>query len=76
MNPVTVELLNSVEKCRRLKQVEVCQLLNQAQAGRSSQPSLLERVMHGLGTLLIDAGQQLKERCASSGRQVLGQATE
>jgi hypothetical protein len=76
MNPVTVELLNSVEKYRRSKQVEVCRLLNQAQAGRSSRPSLLERVMHGLGTLLIDAGQRLKERCASSGRQVLGQAAE
>jgi hypothetical protein len=76
VNPVTVELLNSVEKYRRSKQVKVCQLLNQAQTGRSSRPSLLERVMHGLGTLLIDAGQRLKEQCASSGRQVLGQATE
>jgi hypothetical protein len=76
MNPVTVELLNSVEKYRRSKQAEVCQLLNQAQAGRSSRPNLLDRVMYGLGTLLIDAGQRLKERCASSGRQVLGQATE
>ena len=53
MNPVTVELLNSVEKYRRSKQVEACQLLNQAQAGRSSRPSLRERVMRGLGTLLI-----------------------
>jgi hypothetical protein len=52
MNPVTVELLNRVEKYRRSKQVEACQLLNQAQAGRSSRPSLRERVMHGLGTLL------------------------
>ena len=77
MNPVTAELLNSVEKYRRLRQVEVCQLLNQVQAGRSSRPSLLEWVMHGLGTLLIDAGQRLKERRASSsGRQVLGQAAE
>jgi hypothetical protein len=76
MNPVTVELLNSVEKYRRSKQVEVCGLLNQAQAERSSRPSLLERVMHGLGILLIEAGQRLKERCASSGRQVLGQAAE
>ena len=76
MNPVTVELLNSVEKYRRSKQVKVCQLLNQAQAGRSSRPNLLERVMYGLGTLLIEAGQRLKERCASSGRQVLNQATE
>ena len=74
MNPVTVELLNSVEKYRRSKQVKVCQLRNQAQAGRSSRPSLLERVMYGLGTLLIDAGQRLKERCASLGRQVLRQA--
>jgi hypothetical protein len=76
MNPVTVELLNSVEKYRRSKQVEACQLLNQAQAGRSSRPSLYERVMYGLGTLLIDAGQRLKERRASSGRQVRRQATE
>jgi hypothetical protein len=52
MNPVTVELLNRVEKHRRSKQVEACQLLNQAQAGRSSRPSLHERVVHGLGTLL------------------------
>ena len=76
MNPVTVELLNSVEKYRRSKQAEVCQLLNQAQAGRSSRPNLLDRVMYGLGTLLIEAGQRLKERCASLGRQVLRQATE
>jgi hypothetical protein len=53
MNPVTVELLNSVEKYHRSKQAEVCQLLNQAQAGRPSRPSLRERVMHGLGTLRI-----------------------
>jgi hypothetical protein len=52
MNPVTVELLNSVEKRHRSKQVEACQLLNQAQAGRPSRPSLHERVMRGLGTLL------------------------
>jgi hypothetical protein len=51
MNPVTVELLNSVEKYHRSKQVEASQLLNQAQAGRSSRPSLHKRVMHGLGTL-------------------------
>ncbi len=53
MNPVTVELLNSVEKYHRSKQVEACQLLNQAQAGRSSRPSLHKRVMHSLGTLRI-----------------------
>ena len=53
MNPVTVELLNGVEKYRRSKQVEACQLLNQAQAGRPRRPSLHERVMHGLGTLRI-----------------------
>jgi hypothetical protein len=77
MNPVTVELLNSVEKYRRSKQVEVYQLLNQAQAGRSSQPGRLERVMQSLGgTLLIDANQRLKEWRALSGRQVHGRAAE
>lgn len=76
MNPVMAELLNSVEKYHRSKQVEVCQLLNQAQAGRSSRPRLLARVMHGLVALLMDAGQRLKERRASSGRRMLGQAAE
>lgn len=76
MNPVTVELLNSAEKYRRSKQVEVCQLLNQAQAGRSSRPSLRERVMYALGTLLSRRTSTAEKRRASSDRQALGQATE
>lgn len=52
MNPVTVQLLNSAEKYRRSKQVEACQLRNQAEAKRSRRPSLHERVIRGLGALL------------------------
>ena len=76
MNPVTVELLNSAEKNRRSKQVEVCQLLNQAQAGRSSRPSLRERVMYALGALLRRGRSTAEKRPASSDTPVLGRATE
>ena len=76
MNPVTVEQLNRAEKDRRSKQVEFCQLLNQAEAGRSSRQSLREWVMCSLGALLAGRRAAAENRRISSKRGALGQATD
>jgi hypothetical protein len=76
VNPVTVQLLNGAEKYRRSKQVEVCQLLNQAQAGGLGRSSLRERVMHALGARLGRGRLAAEKRGASSDTQLLGRATE
>jgi hypothetical protein len=74
MNPVTIEFLNRVEKYNRSKQVKALQLLNQAQAVRSSQPNLLQKVVNRLGYLVTDPGQRLEEWTISPDRQRHGQA--
>jgi hypothetical protein len=74
MNPIEAELLNYVEKYSRSKQVKALQLLNQAQAARSRQPTLLQKVMNRLGDLLLDARQRLGEWNVSPDRQRHGQA--
>ena len=76
MNPITVQILSGVEKHRRSKQVEVCQLLNQAHAGRTRRLSLWERVMNALGAGLGRRRLAAEERRASSDTQLLGRATE
>ena len=73
MNPVAVELLNRAEKYSRSKQVVALQLLNKAQAVRSNQPNLLQKVVSRLRELLIDPGQWLKGWNVSPGRQRHGQ---
>jgi hypothetical protein len=72
MNPVTVELLNGAEKYRRSKQVEACQLQNQAEAKRSRRPGLPERVTRGLGVLLNRSSSRAQEGRTSPGRTVPG----
>jgi hypothetical protein len=74
MNPIEAELLNYVEKYSRSKQVQALQLLKQAQAGRSGQPTLLQKGVDRLGDLLIDARQPMGEWNVSPDRQRQGQA--
>jgi DNA-binding NarL/FixJ family response regulator len=61
MNPVTVELLNNVEKDNRSRQVATLQLQNQAQDVQSGQLNPLKRLLNRLGILPICAGQRRKE---------------
>ena len=72
MNPIEAELMHQVEKYSRSKQVQALQLLNQAQAGRSGQPALLQKVGNRLEDLLVGAGQRLGEWNVSPGRQTQG----
>ena len=76
MNPVTVDVLNSAEKYRRSKQVEVCQLMNRAQPGRSTRQSLLERVIYALRALPRRGRSIAEKRRTPPDMQELGQATE
>jgi hypothetical protein len=76
MNPIEAELLNYVEKYSRSKQVKGLQLLNQAQAARSGQPTLLQKAVDRLGDLLVDVRQRLGEWNLSPGRQRQGQAQQ
>ena len=70
MHPLTVQLLNGAEKRNRAKQVQVCQLLNQAHAARESRASLLSQVRNCLGTPLANVGRQLLKLGVFGGGQV------
>lgn len=74
MNPIEAELLNYVEKYSRAKQVKALQLLNQAQAARSGQPTLLQQAVHRLGNQLVNARQRLGEWNVPPSRQRQGHA--
>jgi hypothetical protein len=73
VNPIEAELMQQVEKYSRSKQVQALQLLNQAQAARSGQPTRLQKGVGRLGDLLLDALQRLKGWSVPPGRQRQGQ---
>ena len=68
MNPVTIELLSRAETDNRSKWAEALQLRQQAPAAHPSQMFRLKEAAKRLGTTLVVACQQLKERKASSQR--------
>jgi DNA-binding NarL/FixJ family response regulator len=61
MNPVTVELLNDVEKHNRSRQSAALQLQSQAQDVHSGQLNPLKRLLNRLAILPIRGGQRRKE---------------
>jgi hypothetical protein len=67
LNPI---MMHEVAKARQhdvLKGAEARRLARLAKADQVDRPSLPERLTDGLGTLLIGAGERLKERQASAG---------
>ncbi len=64
MHPITVQELHDARYRDLLKEVEAWRLVRQAEAAQPAQPSLVKRIVDGVGTLLIDAGKRLTERYA------------
>jgi hypothetical protein len=72
MHPISVQLLNDVEKSKRSRRVKALQLLNQAQATRPRRPHPLKELWDRLRVLLMAASQRLNMWKASPDRKVQG----
>ena len=72
LDGITMYELAKEHHTQLLKEAEQWRLVEQLQAERPDLSSLTERVVDGLSTLLIDAGQWLKERQAPSDGKALG----
>jgi hypothetical protein len=72
LNPTTMYILAKARQRDLLKEAEASRLAILANAARSDQPGLFERIKDGAGTLLIDAGERLKERRPSPAGSALG----
>jgi histone H3/H4 len=67
IHPITMqELAKTHQRDQRelWRKAEVRRMVRQARAARPAQPGLVERIVDRVGTLLIEIGERLTERCA------------
>jgi hypothetical protein len=64
MHPITVQELHKARYRDLLKQTENWRPVRQAEAEQPVQPSLVKRIVAGVGTLISDTGHRLTEHYA------------
>jgi hypothetical protein len=70
LHPITVQKLGTThQRDRRAlwRRAELNGVARQVKAAQPAQPGLVERVVHRVGTLLIDVSERLTERHAMLG---------
>jgi hypothetical protein len=73
-NPIITHEYAKARQSDLLKEAEARRVARQAKAARPAQPSLVERIVDGVGTLLIDAGRRLTDRNISPQSEALKEA--
>lgn len=74
MHPITLQELARARQRDLLNEAEARRMARQAKATRPAQPGLAERIVHGVGTRLIDTGERRKERHISPQNGALREA--
>ena len=61
-HPVTVKELHKAHYRDLLEEAEAWRMVRQAEAAQPAKPSLVKRIVDGVGVLFIDAGKRLIAR--------------